>query len=136
MAWFYKTKTCTWLDILYDYIEFLEQLCCVYCFKLVRACVWPLKLSFSSSILYTFVKSTDMLSFFLLALGYGPSCCFILFSLLLRIFFVSTQLLLCCFFGMYIKGNKKWRSWRAERTRFWYFWDCVSWKMEGNRCCH
>lgn len=35
-----------------------------------------------------------------------------------------------------VTDYKKWRFGRAERTGFWHIWDCLPWKMEGNRCCY
>ena len=35
-----------------------------------------------------------------------------------------------------LTDHKEWGPWGAERIGFWHIWNCLSWKMEGYRCCN
>lgn len=59
---------------------------------------------------------------------------------LFHLIFVTSEKSIECIFSSMIQivcaDYKQCWSWRSSRVGIWYFWYCLPWEMEGNRCCY
>lgn len=126
-----------WVHLLCWTIIIEVTSCCLRCFGNLG-----LQVLFASLFIFpflalwnTYMKVEIWLASWTLAFRFGIWL-FAIFQLTLNSIYFYQKSASLFLLDMNKIGHQEWRSWRAEGAWFWYFWDCLSWKMEGNWCCH